>query len=179
MKVDEIISSTKFCHYTNAESIKKIIQNHSFYMSRIDTMNDQTERRLHKGEERQIFVFSFCHSEAKSIPLFYLYSGIDGKGGRIQYTDSLIRRIIQNGSIHPVNGYEMDENNTYAMENYDLFAGWCFYRTGDKGGYYRGIYKERDFYNEFIKEKGNQYLIKLFFLALSHCDIALSCGIVI
>ncbi|MBO6208695.1 MAG: hypothetical protein J6O73_17450 [Lachnospiraceae bacterium] len=63
------MGETKFCHYTMAESAKSIIRNHSFYLSRLDKMNDQTECGRHKEEKKQIYVFSFCHSEAKNIPL--------------------------------------------------------------------------------------------------------------
>lgn len=100
---DEIQSGTRFCHYTTIDSARKIISGETIYLNCFDNMNDLSERDDHKYEKDQVFTVSFCHSETKSIPLFYLYSGIDGKGCRMEFSAAKLREMIEkNRSFIPL-----------------------------------------------------------------------------
>lgn len=74
----------------------------SIYLSKFSGMNDGDEEYYHMCENNRTFILSLCHSEANDIPLFYLYSGIDGKGCRLEFTKNKLLQILK-GDIVPVN----------------------------------------------------------------------------
>lgn len=116
----------------NADSILK---SKCFYLSKLRKMNDEDERDLHKDELDRIFVLSFCHSNAKDIPLFYLYSGIDGKGCRIEFTQHKIVETMK-GEVFPVIG-ENAFGGVFPREKYEVMAGWLHYISSDGAEKYR------------------------------------------
>ena len=101
--LNEISGDKKFCHYTSLDNARKIVNSGTIRLSKFSQMNDITESKKHSGQEKQIFSTCFCHSSARSIPMFYLYSGIDGKGCRLEFTAAKIREILKVAEIYPVN----------------------------------------------------------------------------
>lgn len=162
---DEINSNTKFCHYTSMENARKILSSNMFYFSRLDKMNDVMEKELHEDELKKVFVLCFCHSEALSIPMFYMYSGIDGKGCRIQFTDTKIRDIISHGEVFPVNKRFMKLKQSYNLDAYDIYAGWVNYSSQNNVCCFhkdKPVERFPDFITAFeeMKRQNRQYLVK-------------------
>lgn len=89
-----------YCHYTSADTINKILKGKTFRLTSVTGFNDilDTEQFGKAGGD----YFSLCFSTGvnENLPLWYLYSGINGKGGRIQMTKSAVRSLIENGHFH-------------------------------------------------------------------------------
>lgn len=126
-----IRSATKFCHYTSIENARNILCSESLFLSRYDSMNDLVEARMHAEDNKRVFVLSFCNSEALNIPVFYLYGGIDGKGCRIQFTDSKIREVLQNATLFYVNNQHRQLKTAIPPSDYDIYADWVHYISSD------------------------------------------------
>lgn len=161
---DELKSSTKFCHYTSKENAANILNSETLYLSRLDQMNDGDEKNSHLSETNQLFVASFCHSEARSIPLFYLYSGIDGKGCRIEFTDAKLKKMIEEASIFPVNSAMKRMKKSYDQNAYDIYVGWVNYIASS--GYYAYKGKEQKRFMDYnsamiaMMQQNRQYFVK-------------------
>ena len=95
-------------HYTNMESLLKIISSKYWKFTRIDKVNDKTEgwRVREEGLDYRTFVACFDKSLDESIPLWYIYTQ-KGQGVRLQlkYNNNSIgyyfadknKEIISNG----------------------------------------------------------------------------------
>ena len=86
-----------YCHYTGIDTINKILEGKTFWLTSVTGFNDtlDTEQFGEAGGD----YFSLCFSTGvnENLPLWYLYSGINGKGGRIQMTKDAVRSLIENG----------------------------------------------------------------------------------
>lgn len=131
MDTKDIKSSTKFCHYTTIDSARNILSSNCFYLSKFNYMNDLKEAKLHRFETDNVFSLSFCNSDSINIPLFYLYSGIDGKGCRIQFTDAKIREIVKNCKVHYVNKSFKVLKKEINPSEYDILFDWIYYTSTD------------------------------------------------
>lgn len=127
INVDSIKSSVKFCHYTTIENARKILSGECIFLNKLSNMNDIGEFKLHSRDKDKVFVLSLCNSDMKSIPLFYLYGGIDGKGCKIDFTDSFVRRMITNCKIKPVNKQMQVLKKEYNENDYDIHFGHIYY----------------------------------------------------
>lgn len=113
-----------FWHYTKLESVCKIIENQYFLLGNLTCMNDILECEEHKDCANQIYVLSFCNSNTEKIPMWYLYSGIDGKGCSIGITAKGMSYFID--SIKTVKTYNSEKVLTIGKD-FDLESGWVYY----------------------------------------------------
>lgn len=95
-----------FFHYTSLDSINKILSGKSFLMYHPGQSNDPCEKAISEKERK--FVLSFSTGIHENIPLWYLYGGINGKGGRLSFTKAQICNMVQNArySLIEVKGRE-------------------------------------------------------------------------
>ncbi len=126
-----IISRTKFCHYTTIDNARNILSSESFFLSKYNRMNDLAEAGLHSNDKDRVFVLCFSNSESFNIPVFYLYGGIDGKGCRIQFTDAKIRDLINKCQIRFVNNSYRVLKREVPSDSYSIFGDWVYYVTND------------------------------------------------
>lgn len=63
-------------HYTNMDSLLKIINDKTLKLNSIRNLNDKLESRYIQvdGLEDLVFVSSFCHADKESIPLWHMYT---------------------------------------------------------------------------------------------------------
>lgn len=103
-------SHTKYFHYTKLDSIENILKNNSFWLSCIDGFNDLIDKKQFGDESQQKEYYSLCFSTGinENLSLWYLYGGINGKGGRIQMTKAVIKNLVKDGKYYL---YEYDEKN--------------------------------------------------------------------
>ncbi len=123
----ELKSSTKFCHFTTVDNARNILSSERFYLSSYACMNDLAEKKLHEEEEKRVYVLSLCNSEAVNIPVFYLYGGIDGKGCRIQITDSRLRSMIETCRVFYVNNHGKCLKKEVPKDKYAGLYEWVVY----------------------------------------------------
>ena len=85
---------SKFCHYTSCDTINKILSNNSFFLSKVTGFNDKIDT-MQFGEDKDFyFSLSFSTGINENLSLWYLYSGIDGRGGRIVFTPALLKNML-------------------------------------------------------------------------------------
>ena len=123
----EIQSRTKFCHFTSLDNARNILASESFFLSKYSKMNDLAEKKIHEIHNDRVFVLCFSNSEALNIPAFYLYGGIDGKGCRIQFTDTKMREIINHSSIFYVNKNYKILKKPIPPSEYTIYFDWIYY----------------------------------------------------
>ncbi len=65
-------------------------------------MNDQEEANRHLKDQERVFALCFCNSNTEKIPLWYLYSGLSGKGAALGFTAAKMMKWLE--SIQTVYG---------------------------------------------------------------------------
>ena len=90
----------KFCHYTNLVAIDKILGSMSFHLSNVSMFNDLCDSEQFGTEKEQRYYYSLCFSTGinENLALWYLYAGMQGKGGRIVFSGSLVKKLIEGSS---------------------------------------------------------------------------------
>lgn len=85
---------TEYNHYTDLKTIDKILENREFLLSDVRGLNDKKDTEQFENK----LYFSLCFSTGvnENLSLWYLYSGIDGKGGCISFERKRIRQLIEN-----------------------------------------------------------------------------------
>ncbi|MGN1442780.1 MAG: hypothetical protein ACI4XE_02920 [Acutalibacteraceae bacterium] len=96
-----------FFHYTKLSNIEKIFGNHCFLLFNLGSSNDPLENKI----ENKDSIFTLCFSTGinENLPLWYLYSGVDGKGGCLCFTKSQIYSLIYEGEYFLA---QVDDNKT-------------------------------------------------------------------
>ncbi len=97
---------SKYIHYTKLEVIDSILKSCEFWVSDVRELNDRKDREQFDGTA--YFTLCFSTGVNENLPLWYLYSGIDGKGGSIIFTKAKIKKLIQEGKYEL---WEFENNN--------------------------------------------------------------------
>lgn len=100
-------SHTYYYHYTTLEAINGILDKRTFRISNVSRFNDRAELKTFSNPQ---YAFSLCFSTGlnENLPLWYLYAGLTGGGGRIGFTANAINHLIESSSFEL---FECDENN--------------------------------------------------------------------
>lgn len=87
----------EFFHYTTLKAINSILQNKYFCVSSVDRFNDKKDREQFGDSDEQKKYYSLCFTSGvnENLSLWYLYSGINGKGGRIGFTYNKLIKMIK------------------------------------------------------------------------------------
>ncbi len=82
-----------YYHYTSLKNVNSILEKRILYVSSLSPSNDATEGKAFPHPE---LVYGLCFSTGinENLPLWYLYSGIEGQGGRIRLTKNGIKELI-------------------------------------------------------------------------------------
>ena len=104
--------SRKYCHYTNLKNINNILDSRELWIGNVSKFNDEIDKKQF-GEIDDInrkLCYSLCFSSGvnENLPLWYLYAGVDGKGGRIRITSRVFEDLINKGTYLL---YEFNDNN--------------------------------------------------------------------
>lgn len=99
----------RYCHYTNLKNIDNILKNKTFWLGNVKDFNDNKDKEQFSDKNHQFF-YSLCFSsgENENLSLWYMYAGMDGKGGRIKISYPTFSDLIKHG-IYAL--YEYDDNN--------------------------------------------------------------------
>lgn len=81
----------QYFHYTTMNKLNNILSNEEIWVSQTRSFNDKKE--LNKDSHN----FAFCLSTGvnENLSLWYLYSGIDGKGCRIKFTKKQLELLCK------------------------------------------------------------------------------------
>ncbi len=89
-------NNKKYYHYTSLGAVNNILGSKEFVISNVKRFNDKKDREQFGDENEQRKFFSLCFSRGKeeNLPLWYLYSGVGGKGGRLCFTRNKLEKIL-------------------------------------------------------------------------------------
>lgn len=95
---------TKYYHYTTFEKACKILKNGIWRLSSLarEDSNDCVERDLQRQEGKTTFSICFSTGTSESLPLWYLYSGVDGGGVRFEFSKAQIKKIMNTKTMQLV-----------------------------------------------------------------------------
>lgn len=81
-----------YFHYTKTKNLENILYEKTFWLSPLKNGNDRNDT----GAPNR---FAFCFSTGKNevLPMWFLYSGVDGKGVRIKFTKTNVRTLLRDG----------------------------------------------------------------------------------
>lgn len=96
----------KYFHYTTMNKLNNILSNEEIWVSQTISFNDKKE--LNKDSHN----FAFCLSTGvnENLSLWYLYSGIDGKGCRIKFTQKQLELLYKSSKFFLCEKEEAGEN---------------------------------------------------------------------
>ncbi len=91
---------TQYCYYKPLNIINEVLKNREFWLTPVDGFNDEQDIAEFPEEERK-FYFALCFATGvnENLPMWYLYSGPDGKGGRIRLTRNFLDKLIKSGTF--------------------------------------------------------------------------------
>lgn len=88
----------QYCHYTRLSALDSILQSKTIRLGCVTEFNDVVDKQQFGSIEEQILYYSLCFSTGKNenLPLWYLYSSMDGQGARIRMSKSTIAKLLEN-----------------------------------------------------------------------------------
>ncbi len=88
---------SNFFHYTKLCVIDSILEKNQIWASCVNGVNDLKDKIQFgdKVTQREYYTLCFSTGVHENLPLWYLYSGKDGKGGRIRFTSKMVKKLIE------------------------------------------------------------------------------------
>ena len=80
-----------YSHYTSLSNIENIFSSGEIWISSTNEFNDNDEENELKNK---YFSLCFCRGRGENFSLWYLYSGTQGTGGRMIFTQAKLRKIL-------------------------------------------------------------------------------------
>jgi hypothetical protein len=91
----------EYCHYTSLSVIDSILKNREFWLSCVNNFNDKKEVEGFENMGKKSY-YSLCFATGvnENLSMWYLYSGLSGKGGRIRFKKSTaLKEIFKNAKF--------------------------------------------------------------------------------
>lgn len=109
-----------YYHYSTVERIDKILNSKTFWLTPSVLSNDGNDRN------NNIYNLCFTSGSSENLPLWYLYAGADGKGGRVGITKANLKKIVKESKFKlcQINGdgelSVVDEIDNKMVDVYDV-----------------------------------------------------------
>ena len=137
---------TYYYHYTSLKNIDNILKEKSIYLTPNAERNDAAENKRGIGN---ISSFSACFSTGTSenLPMWYLYSGIDGKGGRIGFKKKSFVELKNNSDVYlakvekDIKPYKILDKKILEKDDYDIICRDILYIGEDTSS--RELYRSK------------------------------------
>ena len=101
---------SEYCHYASLETIDKILNSKSFIMTQaINGLNDKRDQE--QFVSGNYFILCFSTGVNENLPMWYMYSGYDGKGGRIRLTQKAACELESKCEYNLCERIEISKNN--------------------------------------------------------------------
>lgn len=124
-------SRYNFWTYTRLQTAELILASGCFRLSNLKGMNDQEEAAYHAKDQARVFALCFCNSNTEKIPMWYLYSGLSGKGAALGFTAAKMMKWLSSiKEVYAVkNGQtKADGEKLIVGKNVQLQYGWVYYQ---------------------------------------------------
>lgn len=143
---------TNYYHYTSLESADSIFNTKQLrLMPLCESANDEVEKNNYRKLESNLFSLCFSTGTSESLPLWYLYSGIDGCGVRLGLKKKTFRRMIEQAHLFllelelapaPNRSYGVRSKTELQRGDYKLLCRDILYigRDSQKANSYRAKY---------------------------------------
>lgn len=106
---------THYYHYTSLKNVSDILDSQSFRLTLLSkTANDNLEKSEYEKLGNNLFSLCFSTGTSESLPLWYLYSGIDGKGARIEISKKDLKNLLTEAKYYLV---EIEDTYPYKAKN--------------------------------------------------------------
>lgn len=102
---------TRYFHYTKMAVADSILSKGELWFSRLgdnEFFNDGVEQQHYQKKYANTFSLCFCTGTSESLPLWYLYSGTDGKGARLSWGSVILKELK---ALEKVYLFEVDEDS--------------------------------------------------------------------
>ena len=97
---EQAFRHTNFYHYTSLENANRILNGKQIRLTPFSkSANDLVEKDTYEKLGDNIFSLCFSTGTSECLPLWYLYSGIDGRGARIGLKKKTFRQLIENSTF--------------------------------------------------------------------------------
>lgn len=90
---------TEYYHYTKLDVVNRILENNRIRFGCVERFNDKEEVKQIVDSKHK-FALCFSTGVNENLPLWYLYSGISGKGARLRLKKSIFKRMIEKPSFY-------------------------------------------------------------------------------
>lgn len=98
-----------YCHYTTLNVIDSMLRNNALWLSCVDGFNDKIDTKQFDEESlKKYYSICFATGKTENLSLWYIYSGVEGRGGRIRLTKSGIRKLQE---LSTFSLWEFDNKN--------------------------------------------------------------------
>lgn len=87
-----------YYHYTTLDTMEKILKGDSLWLTSVSGFNDSMDMEQFEEKERYCFALCFSTERSENLPLWYLYSGMDGQGARLRLTPGKFKEMLENSS---------------------------------------------------------------------------------
>jgi len=112
------VGHSYFFHYTSLKAINEILRTKTLRISSVDRFNDEKDKKQfgdNKKEQKKYYSICFSSGQNENLSLWYLYSGLNGKGGRIGFTRNKLFQMISEGDFFWAE-YDYDNNKIMGEE---------------------------------------------------------------
>lgn len=86
---------TNYYHYTHNEAVDSILKDEKIWISSMLYSNDTTEKTACEENTYKMFQLCFATGISENLPLWFLYSGINGYGARLGWKQADIKDWIK------------------------------------------------------------------------------------
>ena len=128
-----------FCYYTTLGTLEKILGGRYFYVSNFEKMNDLDEAKAHMSNQDKVHALCFSNSNSESVPMWYLYSGILGKGACLKFTPAKMIEFIKSiKCVFPVIDGKPDESVSLEVgTDVEIQYGWIYYQSDNESYHFK------------------------------------------
>lgn len=92
---DRALRHTAYFHYTKLKNIDEIMRSGQLRLTSLcKTANDTIEKKWYEEKGKHLFSLCFSTGTSENLPLWYLYSGTDGRGARLGLTKSNFKKVF-------------------------------------------------------------------------------------
>lgn len=93
MLEEKAFMHTYYYHYSDIKGISGILKSKKLWISSMCFSNDMMENNRFDDDTYLYFQFCFSTGTTENLPLWFLYSGINGKGARLILTKKEIKKL--------------------------------------------------------------------------------------
>ena len=135
----DVFSKYNFCYYTTLGNLEKILAGKYLYASNFKIMNDLDEAEAHMSNQDKVHALCFSNSNSESVPMWYLYSGILGRGACLKFTPSKMMGFIKSIKyVYPVIDGKPDESVSLKVgTDIEIQYGWIYYQSDNESYHFK------------------------------------------